>query len=180
MMTENMADLRYPIGEFEHTGEVTGAQLRLWIDEIEALPEQLREAVQGLTDDQLDTRYREGGWTVRQVAHHIGDSHLNSYIRIKLALTENTPTVKTYYEDRWAELADYHLVPIETSLQFIAHLHARWVVLLRSLKPDQWLREFMHPDIGIVQVGWNIGLYSWHGSHHLAHITSLIQREGWR
>ena len=174
-----MADLRYPIGQFEHGGEITDAEIRNWIDEIEALPELLRTTVQDLTDAQLDTPYRPDGWTIRQVIHHIADSHLNSLLRFKLALTEDTPTIKTYHEDRWAELADYRLAPVKISLDFIANLHARWVILLRSLNREDLSRAFKHPESGRTDLAWNVGNYAWHGKHHLAHITNLLERKGW-
>ncbi len=171
-------DLRYPIGQFDPPGSITGADVGRWIDEIEALPEELRRAVAGLTDEQLDTPYRPGGWTLRQVVHHVLDSHLNSYIRFKWALTEEEPAIKTYEEARWAELADYRL-PVEPSLDFLALLHAKWVALLRVLTPEQWSRRFVHPEWGSVELSWNVGNYAWHGRHHLAHITTTIAREGW-
>lgn len=174
-----MDTLRYPIGPFEHADPITDRDIQRWIDQIDALPGQLREAVDGLTDEQLDTPYRPGGWTVRQVVHHVGDSHLNSFIRFKWALTEDTPTIKAYYEDRWAELDDYQLCEVETSLNFIAWLHARWVVLLRSLTREQLARQFVHPTSGPVRLDWNVGHYAWHGRHHLAHITTLKDRNGW-
>src|SRR5438309_1887608 len=138
-----MDDPRYPIGKFEGQGD-----LRQWIDEIAAAPSQLRAAVQGLTPRQLDTPYRPGGWTVRQVVHHLPDSHLNSYVRFKLALTEDEPIIKPYAEDRWAELADTKSTPIEVSLSMLDSLHDRWVRLLRSLTPEEWKRTFRHPALG--------------------------------
>lgn len=178
-MTADMEDMRYPIGPFEHTGAVSSEEIGGWIDDIETLPDRLRAAVEGLTDDQLDTPYRPGGWTVRQVIHHLADSHLNSVIRFKWALTEDTPAIKTYDEARWAELPDYDRVPISLGLDFLALLHARWVVLLRSLTPEDLARTFVHPDMGSVESSWNVGMYAWHGRHHLAHVTGLIEREGW-
>ncbi len=174
----NIEQLKYPIGHFEHAGEISNEEIQNWLDEIVALPEQLRSAVAGLTEEQLDTPYRPEGWTVRQVVHHIADSHLNSLIRFKWALTEDTPTIKTYFEDRWGELADYSLVPLESSLNFIASLHERWVILLRSLDERDLSKEFIHPESGPVKLGRNIGIYAWHGRHHLAHITNLIERMG--
>ena len=172
--------LRFPIGLFEATEEVTAERVVGWIDDIERLPEDLRQVVAGLSETQLDTPYRPEGWTVRQVVHHLGDSHMNSLIRFKWALTEDRPRIKAYFEDRWARLADYESTPLETSLALLEHLHARWVVLLRSLGPTDLERRFLHPEMGEVVLGWNIGLYAWHGKHHLAHITSLIEREGWK
>ncbi len=174
-----MTDLRYPIGKFGHDGPVSGADLALWIGQIELLPEQMRPALSGLTEEQLDTPYRPGGWTLRQVAHHVPDSHLNCYIRFKWALTEEEPVIKPYDEQRWAELADYRVLPVEMSLDFLALLHARWVTLLRSLSREQLSRRFVHPASGATELAWNVGSYAWHGRHHLAHITTTIGREGW-
>lgn len=174
-----MDDLRYPIGPFSPPEVIDDDVVQRWIDEIEAFPAQLRAAVDGFTEEQFETSYRPGGWTVRQVVHHVGDSHLNSIIRFKWALTEDTPTIKPYFEERWAELPDYHLVPIETSLNFLTYLHARWVPLLRALTQEDLARTFIHPESGVVSVAQNIGLYAWHGLHHLAHITHLKERMGW-
>ena len=176
----NLEQLKYPIGQFEHTGNISREDVQNWINEIAALPEQLRSTVEGLTEEQLDTPYRPEGWTVRQVVHHIADSHLNSVIRFKLTLTEDTPTIKTYFEDRWADLADYRLLSLESSLSFIASLHDRWVILLRSLDRNDLSKEFIHPDSGRVDLARNIGIYAWHGRHHVAHITNLIERMGWK
>ena len=174
-----MTDLRYPIGRFHHEGPVTDDDRARWIGEIEALPDQMRRAVTGLTDAQLDTPYRPGGWTIRQVVHHVPDSHVNSYIRFKWALTEEVPLVKTYEEQRWAELADYRVVPVDVSLRFLALLHEKWVLLLRSLSREQWSRRFVHPESGPTELARSLGHYAWHGRHHLAHITGTIEREGW-
>ncbi|RFU66214.1 YfiT family bacillithiol transferase [Bacillus sp. V59.32b] len=171
-------DLRYPIGEFNHRGSITLESINEWIKEIEIAPEDVKEAVKGLEDDQLDTPYRPNGWTVRQVVHHLADSHMNAYIRFKLALTENNPTIKPYQESEWAELPDSEL-PVEVSIMLLEALHTRWVTLLRSLTSTQLEQTFQHPDSGIVQVGYNIGLYAWHGRHHIAHITTLRKRSGW-
>lgn len=171
-------DERYPIGKFQFTGEITQSVSNDWITEIEISPRLLKDAVKELTDEQLDTPYRTGGWTVRQVVHHLADSHLNAYIRLKLALTEEKPLVKTYDETQWAELKDYQL-PIEFSLSILEGLHHRWVHLLRTLTPSDLEKTFIHPELGEVSVGKNIGLYAWHGKHHLAHITSLNNRMGW-
>jgi hypothetical protein len=176
----NPEELRYPIGRFHPPAHVSGEQVRAWIDDIERLPAALRAAVERLTPGQLDTPYRPGGWTVRQVVHHVVDSHLNSFIRFKWALTESRPTIKAYFEDRWAELPDYSDTPIETSLRLLEALHERWVFLLRGLDADDLQREFVHPDSGPVRLDMNVGIYAWHGRHHLAHITGLVEREGWR
>lgn len=149
------------------------------IEEIARTPANLRSAVQGLSTKQLDTPYRPGGWTVRQVVHHLPDSHMNSYVRFKLALTEDEPTIKPYAEDRWAELSDTKATPIETSLTLLDSLHARWVALLRSLDSEQWKRNFRHPELGPVSLEKSLALYAWHGRHHVAHIRNLREREGW-
>ncbi len=174
-----MTDLRYPIGKFEHEGEITGEDVARWIDQIEALPGLVRAAIEGFSDEQLDTPYRLGGWTVRQVVHHIGDSHLNSLVRFKWTLTEDEPVIKAYHQDRWAELADYRDVPIETSLTFLESLHVRLVALLRSLNKGDLARRFVHPESGAITLARNISIYAWHGRHHVAHITHLKEREGW-
>jgi hypothetical protein len=174
-----MNDLRYPIGKFHYDGPPNGEQKRQFIDEIARTPENLKSAISGLSPTQLDTPYRPGGWTVRQVVHHLPDSHMNSYVRFKLALTEDEPIIKPYAEDRWAELADSKATPIETSLTLLESLHARWVALLRSLTPEQWKRNFRHPELGPMSLEKNLALYAWHGRHHVAHITSLRERNGW-
>ncbi|SDY01710.1 Uncharacterized damage-inducible protein DinB (forms a four-helix bundle) [Evansella caseinilytica] len=171
-------DTRYPIGKFKYEGEPTAEIVEGWISEIEKAPLQLREAVKDLNEVQLDTPYRSQGWTVRQVVHHIADSHLNSYTRFKLALTENTPAIKPYEEGKWAELPDSKL-PIEVSLTLIDALHTRWVYLLRSLEADDLEKTFLHPESGIVALSMSIGIYAWHGNHHIAHITTLRERLGW-
>lgn len=171
-------DLRYPIGQFKQEGNLTMDIIERWIKEIEAAPSQLKEAVKGLSDDQLDTAYRPGGWTIRQVVHHLADSHLNSYIRFKLALTENNPTIKPYMEEKWAELSDSKL-PVDISLSLLEALHSRWSTLLRSMQTTDLEKTFHHPDSGAVKLGLNIGIYAWHGRHHIAHILSLRNRLGW-
>lgn len=174
-----MDDLRYPIGRFTHDGPITDADLARWITDIEALPLHLRAAVAGLNDAQLDTAYRPEGWTVRQVVHHVGDSHLNALARFKLALTEETPTIKPYDEARWAELAD-HALPVERGIALVEALHARWVPLLRSLNRAALARTYIHPAEGETRaLDWTVGMYAWHGRHHVAHITGLREREDW-
>lgn len=172
-------DLRYPIGPFEWKGGITDEERRDLIGAIEETPMRLRTAVEELTDEQLDTPYRPGGWTVRQVVHHVPDSHLNAYLRFKLALTEDEPTVKTYDEKRWAELADARSLPVEVSLSLLDTLHQRFVTLMRSLRPADFARTFRHPELGTVSLDRQIALYAWHGHHHVAHITSLRERMGW-
>jgi uncharacterized damage-inducible protein DinB len=172
-------DLRYPIGPFKMDENITGEKQQLFIDQIAETPSRLRAAVDGLTVPQLDTPYRPEGWTVRQVVHHLPDSHLNSYIRFKLALTEEEPTIKPYREDRWAQLEDARTAPIATSLSLLESLHSRWVLLLRSLTPADFVRTFQHPEMGIVSLEQNLCLYAWHGRHHVAQITSLRERMRW-
>lgn len=172
--------LRYPVGRFQApTVPLTPAVRQAAIDAIAATPARLRAAVEGLDERQLDTPYRPGGWTVRQVVHHVPDSHVNSYVRFKLALTEDRPTIKTYAEAAWAELADARLPDVGVSLTLLDALHTRWVALLRSLGPADWERELMHPEMGVITVDTLLELYHWHGRHHVAHITSLRHREGW-
>jgi hypothetical protein len=174
-----MTDLRYPIGKFKFDGPPTPEQRQEQLNQIEQTPAYMRAAVKGLSDQQLDTPYRPEGWTVRQVMHHVPDSHLNAYIRFKLALTEDDPTIKPYAEDRWAQLADTWATPVEVSLAMLDSLHDRWVRLLRSLQPEDWKRTFRHPELGSVSLEKNLALYAWHGRHHVAHITSLRERNGW-
>jgi uncharacterized damage-inducible protein DinB len=174
-----MSDPRYPIGKFNGQAPASQAEREKFIKDIEEAPPRLKAAIHGLSDKQLDTPYRDGGWTVRQVVHHVPDSHLNSYVRFKLALTEEEPTIKPYCEDRWAELADTKLTPVEVSLNLLESLHQRWVLLLRSLKPDDWKRTFRHPELGQMNLDKTLALYAWHGRHHVGHITGLRERMKW-
>jgi uncharacterized damage-inducible protein DinB len=174
-----MTDLRYPIGKFHYDGPLGEEQKRICLDEIAETPAKLRDAVKGLSDAQLDTPYRPGGWTVRQVVHHVPDSHLNSYVRFKLALTEDEPTIKPYAEDRWAELADTKTTPIEVSLTMLDALHDRWVRLLLPLDTEDWKRTFRHPELGSMTLEKTLALYAWHRKHHVAHITELRKRINW-
>lgn len=174
-----MTDLRYPIGKFTLEGEITDDRRQKWIDGIAETPGRLQAAVEGLSSQQIDTPYRPGGWTVRQVVHHLPDSHLNAYVRFKLALTEEEPTIKPYDEQRWAELNDSLSAPVEISLALLESLHRRWTLLLRSLTTADFRRRFRHPELGIVPLDRNLALYAWHGRHHVAHITSLRERMGW-
>lgn len=171
-------DLRYPVGEFVPPDTVAPDDRRTAIDDIEMAPAKLRDAVAGLSDEQLDTPYRPGGWTVRQVVHHLPDSHTNGYFRLKLALTEETPTIRAYDEKAWAELPD-SAAPIAVSLDLLAHLHTRWVILWRSLTDADWTRPFHHPEAGDMRIDQLLALYAWHGKHHVAHVTALRAREGW-
>jgi hypothetical protein len=173
-------DLSYPIGKFERPAAVTPEMRTRFIEDIAAGPARFREAVRGLNDQQLDTCYRPGGWTVRQVVHHLADSHINSYCRFRLALTETEPRVKAYEEKDWAELADAKTMPVEVSLALLESLHGRWVTLLRSLGDADFARTFHHSEMGPVTLDTNLALYSWHGKHHAAHITGLRDRMGWR
>jgi uncharacterized damage-inducible protein DinB len=169
-------DLRYPIGKFQWPESVSAQDRVGLIETIASAPARLREAVAGLSEDQFDTPYREGGWTVRQVVHHVPESHMNSYIRFKLALTETEPVVKPYDEDAWARLPDVAATPVEVSLQLLDSLHRRWVILLRGLKDSDWKKQFRHPEIGLVSLESNLALYAWHGDHHIAHITQMRLR----
>jgi hypothetical protein len=169
-------DPRYPIGTFRKPEVITRAQISAWIDEIEALPGDLRALATTLNQDQLDSPYRPGGWTVRQVIHHLADSHMNSYLRFKWALTEDVPVIKDYREGLWAQLPDTADTPVAVSMALLAALHARWCVLLRALEPSDLNRQFVHPESGPVLLGVNIGIYAWHGRHHLAHIRSVADR----
>lgn len=173
------ADLRFPIGEFQRADHLTSDQRSQFIDAIAETPARLNAAAAGLKLGQIDAPYRPGGWTVRQLVHHVPDSHINAYIRFKLALTENEPTIKPYDEKKWAELADSKS-PIEPSLALLENLHARWVALLRSLTPADWARKFRHPERGTMSLDETLALYAWHGRHHVAHITSLRERENWK
>lgn len=174
------SDLAYPIGPFAPAARSTDAVRRAAVEDIAALPAKMRQAVDGLSDAQLDKPYRPGGWTVRQVVHHVADSHMNAYIRMKLALTEQTPTIKLYDEKVWAELADSRM-PLDVSLRLLEALHARWVAVCRAMKPGDWARTFNHPEHpdGPRTVDWLLQVYAWHSRHHVARITSLRQREGW-
>ena len=174
-----MTDPKYPIGTFTHEGKISRKQRSEWIKDIRLLPKHLKEAVNGLSDEQLDTPYREGGWTVRQVVHHIADSHINSMVRFKLALTENNPTISPYDEAAWANLADSK-IPIKGSLELIKHLHARWVVLLKSMTNDDYAKTFYHPGSQKTsKLDHILGVYAWHGKHHLAHIAELRKQKNW-
>jgi hypothetical protein len=172
-------DIRYPIGKFSWAGTQTVEERNRRIDEIAATPGRMRKAAAGLNTAQLDTPYRDGGWTVRQVVHHLPDSHMNSYIRFKFALTEHEPTIKAYDEAQWAELIDARTAPIEPSLNLLEGLHHRWTLLLKSLSEEDVKRRFHHPELGVVTIDQYIALYAWHGAHHVAHITSLRERNGW-
>jgi hypothetical protein len=172
-------DLRYPVGKHRAATAISPQDRQEWLHEIEALPGSLRAAVAGLTDTQLDTPYRDGGWTVRQVVHHFADSHLNSYTRFRLALTEDNPTIKPYAEELWADLADARTAPVDLSLQLLDGLHSRWVLLIQSFNEPDFARTFRHPERGEMRLDQNLALYAWHCRHHLAHINGLRERNGW-
>jgi uncharacterized damage-inducible protein DinB len=178
-LQDSTPDLRYPTGRFQRPDALDAEARTRAIDVIAATPARLREAVRGLTDAQLETPYRPGGWTVRQLVHHVPDSHLNAYVRFKLALTENGPTIKPYDEARWAELPDTRLVPIATSLTLLEAVHERWVALLRAMEPSDFERPLNHPETGRQRLDQMLALYAWHGPHHVAHITTLRDRMGW-
>ena len=176
-----LEELKFPIGKFEQPKEITPELVRNYIIDISTFPERLRKEVENLSDAQLDTPYRPEGWTIRQVVHHCADSHMNSLTRFKLALTEDKPTIKPYFEDRWAELDDSKKMPVEPALKMLEGLHERWTYLLNSLTDDLLERTFVHPEHGKeLRLKENIGLYAWHCNHHLAHITSLKSRMGWK
>jgi len=174
-----MSDPRYPVGKFSFEGPLSEEQKTKFLDEIEQTPARLKAAVQGLSAQQLDTPYRDGGWTVRQVVHHVPDSHMNSYMRFKLALTEEEPTIRTYMEDRWAELPEARTAPIELSLGLLENLHKRWMLMLRAIPEADWKRTFLHPALGLMNLERTLALYAWHGRHHVAHVTELRKRMGW-
>lgn len=171
-------DPRYPIGKFQYTGPCTPAQISEMIQVIADMPRHLRNAVAGLNDSQLDTPYRDGGWTVRQTVHHIADSHMNSFIRFRLAVTEDNPTIKPYDEAKWADIIDAR-EPVEVSLTLIDSLHHRWVVMLRAFTPAGWQRTMVHPENGQLTLEKTLGIYAWHSKHHVAHITELRKRKVW-
>lgn len=174
-----MTDLHYPIGKFEAPREVTETHRRELIASIAGAPARLREAISGLAPEQLATPYRPDGWTVRQTVHHLADSHLNGYVRCKLALTEAEPAIKTYAENLWAELADGRAADPAISLSLLDALHERWVMLLRALSPEHFARTLRHPEWGLLRLDVVLALYEWHGRHHTAHITALRRRSGW-
>jgi len=180
MESKELEQLRYPIGKYKIPNPITDKHLSEWISILEHLPAQFEAMAIGLTEVQLDTPYRPGGWTVRQVIHHVSDSHHHSYVRFKWALTENNPIIKPYFEKEWAQLFDTRTAPIQMSLDHLKAVHFKLVYLLRGLSKEQLLRTFTHPEgHEVTSLEENIGRYAWHGSHHLAHIKNLIHREGW-
>ena len=181
MSLMNAADeIRFPVGDFVIAPAVTDEKRRRWIAEIAQAPTKLRGALAGLSEDQLNARYREGGWTLRQVVHHLADAHVNGFARFKLALTEDNPPIKTYEEALWAETIDGREAPVELSLKLLEALHERWIILLDSLRDRDFARSFSHPQRGVMTIDKAIQLYAWHGVHHTAHVTGLREREGWR
>lgn len=179
-MNTSLDPLRFPIGKFEAPQVLTQELMEGYVKDIETFPARLKQTIAGLNDAQLDTPYRPDGWTIRQVVNHCSDSHMNSIIRFKLALTEDDPTIKPYYEERWAELADSKTMPIAPALALLEGLHQRWTILLRSLSSEELQKTFIHPEHGKrFRLDENIGVYAWHGNHHLAQITSLKKRMNW-
>lgn len=175
-----MSDPRFPIGDFAAPAEYTPALRSRFISEMEAAPALLREAVRGLSVEQLRTPYRAGGWSVAQVVHHVPDSHLNSYVRFKMAVTEDAPAIKTYEESRWAQLPDAEdPATVEESLALLASLHTRWVRFLRGLSDADFGRTYRHPEMGLVTLDRALAIYAWHGRHHTAHVTALREHKGW-
>lgn len=172
-------DLRYPIGRFSPPASSLPGIRAAHIQALRVLPERLRAAVNGLSHAQIDTPYREGGWTVRQVVHHVADSHAVCLMRFKLALTEDWPTINPYDEAAWANLPDSRLLPVEVSVSLIEALHGRWVALLESLTENDFHKGFIHPERGRLDLGTTLAIYDWHSRHHTAHITALRARQGW-
>lgn len=181
METEELEKYKFPIGQFDSPAEITKEVLGRYISDIEKLPEKLRNLVSNFSEQQLNTPYRPEGWTVKQLIHHIGDSHMNALIRFKLTLTEDLPTIKPYFEDKWAELADYRDTPVEVSLNLIDSIHIRWINLLRSMNEKDFEKSFFHPEHGKeFSLDEITGMYSWHGEHHFAHINELSKRMKWQ
>jgi uncharacterized damage-inducible protein DinB len=172
-------DPSFPVGKFQPpSGPLPAGQRAEFLQQIADAPTKLEAAIKGLNDKQLDTPYRDGGWTPRQVVHHVADSHMNAFIRFKLALTEDNPTIKPYEQDLWANLADQTL-PVDVSMPIVHNLHQRWVTVLRSMQEPDWARTFTHPELGMQRLDRTLALYAWHGRHHVAHITSLRDKQGW-
>jgi len=174
-----MSDPRYPIGKYVKPMVVDDAQHKALVEQLTVLPVQLRKSVEKLTDAQLDTPYRADGWTLRQVVHHVADSHVNAYIRFKFGLTEDVPTIKPYAEGLWAELPEAKTGPVDMSLQLVDATHRRWLACVRGLPAVAFSRTFMHPESGTMNLAQQLALYAWHGCHHVAHITALRQAKGW-
>ena len=178
-MLESQGDLRYPVGRASIERNPTDAQRLEWIQVLEALPAQMRSAVASLSDAQLDTPYRPDGWTIRQVVHHVPDSHMNAYIRFCLTLTEDVPRIRPYDQDAWAALPYSRTAPVDVSLRILESVHARWTTMMKQLTADEWKRTFEHPENGIQTLEHQLQIYAWHSRHHLAHVTGTIERSGW-
>jgi DinB superfamily len=176
--TPDLEKLRYPIGRFDPAAAIAPGQRRMLIDSIAAVPARVRAAIAGLDDAGLDTPYRDGGWTIRQLVHHVPDSHLNAYVRFKWTLTESEPVIKTYDEAAWARLPDSSVTPIDVSLLLLESVHARWDVLLRSMSDEDFAKKLNHPEWGPFELNTMVRMYEWHGRHHVAHITGLRARSG--
>ena len=174
-----MDDLKYPIGRFDRQQPLPAGGVAILIDSLRGVPTEMREAVKDLSDEQIDTPYRDGGWTVRQVVHHVPESHMNAYIRMKWGLTEDKPTIKTYNEKAWSALPEAHTTPIDVSLDLLSAIHARWDFLLKSMTAEDFERTILHPEWGEISLTTLLQLYEWHGRHHVAHVTQLRNRSGW-
>lgn len=172
-------DLRFPIGKFSRPSSYDAATRATYIETISRTPANLRAAVRGLSETQLSEPYRPGGWSIRQVVHHVPDSHMNAYVRFKLALTEDAPTIKPYEEAKWAELEDSRTTPIEVSLTLLDAVHDRWVRILRAMSASDFSREYTHPELGRNPLDFMLALYAWHGPHHVAHVAAVRARKGW-
>jgi len=180
MQKDQLEKLKYPIGQADIPTIISDQDIQRWIEILKVFPEKLEQITHKLSQEQLNTPYREGGWTIKQVVHHLVDSHYNSYIRFKWTLTEDQPIIKAYHEDRWAELDDYK-APIKLSLAALESLHAKWVYLLENISDESLNRSFIHPEGNTkVSLKKNIGIYAWHSEHHYAHIENLLKRKGWR
>jgi hypothetical protein len=179
MTEQELNQLRYPIGRYQFDSEKAAHRYPQWIEDIDQLPYRLANIVALLNDEQLDTPYRPGGWTIRQLIHHLGDSHTNCLIRFKLALTEDTPTIKAYNQDEWVRTPDATALNVDESLMFLSLIHKKLVVILKSLTPDDLQKSFIHPELGQITLLYTIGLYAWHGNHHLVHITKVCSQNKW-
>ncbi|MCG9971072.1 YfiT family bacillithiol transferase [Christiangramia crocea] len=181
MTTEELQNLKYPIGKYEFPDDISQSVIENWIQTIEELPGKLNRLIRPLDNEQLDTPYRTDGWTIRQLVHHIADSHMNAILRFKWALTEDTPTIKAYDQDLFAKLDDSLSAPVEFSLDFLSGLHAKWVFLLKSLRTSDFEKKFVHPETGKeISLLWLLGMYAWHSQHHYAHIENILIKKGWK
>ncbi|HKR07509.1 MAG TPA: bacillithiol transferase BstA [Bacteroidia bacterium] len=181
METTELEKLKYPTGKYIAPEKIKKSEVKRWIKEIDKLPKRLKDTVKNLSEEQLDTPYRDGGWTVRQVIHHLADSHMNSFIRFRLALTEDNPTIKPYEQSKWAELQDSKTAPVKYSLDLLRNLHKRWVMMLKTIDKEQLKRSVHHPEHNADwKLDWMIGMYAWHCNHHLAHIENLKTKMNWK